>query len=101
MHLERSNADDTADTAHERSAFSRSVGLPAHMGKATAVVKTLVPDSVKDDLIRRGRELGMSESELVRHWVLVHLYGHETVATMDRKRFEMASEIGTNKEGFA
>jgi hypothetical protein len=82
--------DDTDDSAHDVM-FSRSTGLPAAMGKATCVAKTLVPDCVKDDLTRRSRELGMGESELIRLWIMVGLYGVDEVQTMQRQRLAMAT----------
>lgn len=88
---------DTAADAHSRIAFSRSTGLPASLGKATETAKTSLPEPVKEDLLRRCREVGMSEADLLRSWVMLHLYGFDAVATMDRQRLEMAAAIGTEK----
>jgi hypothetical protein len=86
---------NTDDDAHAASCFSRSTGLPPHMGKATESVKTHLPPVVKEDFVRRCRETGMAEAELLRSWVMVHLYGLDAVASMERQRLQSIAAIGT------
>jgi hypothetical protein len=75
------------------AAFSRPTGLPAHMGKKTSVLKGNVPDCVKEDVLKLGRECGMTESELICQWAMEKLYGLEAVISMDRERRERASGL--------
>lgn len=84
--------DDTATAS--QLCFSRSTGLPASMGKATADLKTKVPEGVKEDFAAEARKLGLNESELLRDMVMVRLYGHEQVARMHAERLRFAAGIG-------
>lgn len=79
------------DSNGEGTAFARSTGLPAHMGKATSEVKTKLPDCVKDDFTRLSHSMGLTESELLRSLVMVRLYGLETVARMHSDQLTMAA----------
>ncbi len=85
---------DTADDAHWETSFSRSTGLPAHLGKATADLKCKVPDVVKDDFARLAHSLGLSESELLRSLVMVRLVGLEEASRMHAAQLRMAAGIG-------
>lgn len=78
--------------------FSRSTGLPAHMGKATCSIKTLVPDVVADELARVCNAQGIAQSEFVRDAVMVALYGREKVLSLYQARFTMLAGIGPNAE---
>lgn len=71
--------------------FARSTGLPAWMGKATADLKCKVPDVVKEDFLRLSRELGMNESELLREYVVLRLYGREQVERMQLQRLALVA----------
>jgi hypothetical protein len=90
-HEQRSHMDDTAATFH---CFSRSTGLPAHMGKATQELKCKVPDCVKDEFSMLACSLGMNESELLRSMVMVRLYGVEGAERMHSNQLRAAAGIG-------
>jgi hypothetical protein len=94
--MQRESIADTAATSH--LAFSRSVGLPLSMGKATCSVKTLVPDCVSDELTRMARESGVTVSDFLRDMILVRVYGVDVVSSMQRRRLELAAGIGTEKD---
>ena len=93
---QRASIDDTAATSHGVS-FSRSVGLPPSMGKATCTLKTLVPDCVNDEVVRLARESGLTVSDFLRDMVMVRVYGVEQVSSMQRRRLELAAGIGTER----
>jgi hypothetical protein len=86
----------TAATAAEAQAsmFSRSAGLPAHMGKATEDCKTKLPFRVKSDLVALAHTLGMTESEWVRLQVMKGLYGAEQVQRMHLDHIRAAVGMG-------
>lgn len=75
-------------------AASRSTGLPPSMGKATEVLKTRVPDEVKDDFLRLAHSLGMDESGLLRMLVLIRLYGVDMVSRMHAERLAIVAGAG-------
>jgi len=89
----RAHRTATAMASHETT-FSRSAGLPAHMGKATAELKTKVPDCVKDDFAMLAHGLGLNESEFLRSIVMVRLYGVEGVERMHSNQLRAAAGIG-------
>ena len=89
----RAHMDDTAATCHGAT-FSRSTGLPARMGKATAELKSKVPDCVKDDFVMLAHSLGLTESELLRSLVMVRLYGLEGTERMHSTQLRAAAGIG-------
>ncbi len=65
-------------------------------GKCTSTMKTLVPDEIKDEFIRKSRSLGYaSESDCLRELVMVFLRGHEEVARLHADRIRMLAGIGT------
>lgn len=86
---QRSTVAATADAA--QAAFSRSTGLPDWMGKSTADLRAKVPDSVKEDFVRLAREVGSTESELLRDMVMVRLYGKHEVQRMHALRLAMVA----------
>lgn len=88
---------DTAPDAHSVM-FSRPT--TSGFGKCTAVLKTLVPDELKDDFARRARELGYpSDSDALRELVMVFTYGaghlQKVHAERIRKMSENMAAIGT------
>ncbi len=74
--------------------FSRSTGLPARMGKATAELKTKVPECVKDEFTALAHGLGLNESELLRSIVMVRLYGVAGAERMHSNQLRAAAGIG-------
>jgi hypothetical protein len=95
--MQRASIAATSASA-DHAAFSRSIGLPPSMGKATCTVKTLVPDCVSEELTRLARESGMTVSDFLRDMVLVRVYGVDVVSSMQRRRLELAAGIGTEKD---
>lgn len=71
------------------------------MGKATSELKCKVPDCVKDDFVLLAHSLGMSESELLREWVMVRLFGLGEVQRMAETRLRLVAGISPNAEGVA
>jgi hypothetical protein len=69
------------------------------MGKATSDLKCKVPDVVKDDFVRLAHTLGLNESELLREWVMVRLYGEEEVRRMQEQRLRLVAGNGHIPEG--
>lgn len=92
MSAARKTASLTDRSAH--SSMSRSSSLPTTFGKCTSKVGTLLPESVHEDLADRARMVGMSEGELLREWVMLHLYGESVVRSMQEKRFAIMAGIG-------
>ena len=90
---QRDHIEATANNSHG-IAFSRSTGLPSFMGKATAEAKCKLPECVKDDLVRRAHSVGLTESELLRSWVMVNLYGADEAERMQLAQFRAAAGIG-------
>ena len=88
---QRRHIDATAAVSH---CFSRSTGLPSHMGKATEDAKTKLQFCVKADLVRVSHELGMTESEWIRLQVMKGLYGADVVASMHLDRIHAAVGMG-------
>lgn len=82
------------ETEAQALSLSRSTGLPAAMGKATAELKTKVPDVVSDDFTKLCRALGLSVSEMLRDMVVVRCYGYDAVQRMQADRLRMASGVG-------
>lgn len=82
------------DSAADGTAFSRSTGLPAHMGKATAELKTKVPEQVKLEFALLAHGLGLNESELLRSLVMVRLYGLENTARMHSDQLRVVAGLG-------
>lgn len=91
--LHRPHIEATAETS-QGAAFSRSTGLPAFMGKATAELKTKIPDCVKDEFTSLAHSLGMNDSELLRSLVMVRLYGLEGAERMHSNQLRAAAGIG-------
>ena len=91
----RRHMDDTAATCQGGAGFSRSTGLPSRMGKATADLKTKVPDEVKFAFAKLASSCGLTESELLRDMVVLRLYGSETVLSMQRERLRMVAGVET------
>ena len=91
--LQRAHMDATADDSHGTS-FSRSTGLPVRMGKATAEVKTKLPECVKDEFTALAHALGLNESELLRSLILVRLYGVDGAERMHSNQLRAAAGIG-------
>lgn len=87
-----STASSTDGTAE--AAFSRSTGLPARLGKATAEIRSKVPEVVKEDWDELVRRLGTNDSELLRELVMVRLYGLEQVQRMHANRLLMVAGMG-------
>lgn len=88
--------DDTA--ADSQVMFSRPT--TSGFGKCTAVIKTLVPDEVKDDFAKRARELGYpSDSDALREAVMLFTYGvgylQKVHAERIRRMAENMASIGT------
>ena len=90
---QRIQSEATASTSHG-TAFARSTGLPARMGKATEDCKTKLPFEVKSDLTKLLHTLGMTESEWVRLQVMKGLYGADEVASMHLNHIRAAVGIG-------
>ncbi|HEY0955793.1 MAG TPA: hypothetical protein VGE36_13595 [Roseateles sp.] len=90
---QRIQSDATASTS-QGTAFARSTGLPARMGKATEDCKTKLPFEVKSDLTKLLHALGMTESEWVRLQVMKGLYGADEVASMHLNHIRAAVGIG-------
>ena len=90
---QRAHMAPTADDSHGAT-FSRSTGLPAHMGKATAEAKCKLPEGMKDDFVRRAHSVGLTESELLRSVIMVFLYGVEEAERMQLAQFRAAAGIG-------
>jgi hypothetical protein len=57
--------------------------------KRSAKVEARVTDTLKFDLLRVCRELGMTESDFIDRLVQVRVYGLEHVQSMELKRIEM------------
>lgn len=81
------------DSNGEGTAFARSTGLPSHMGKATAELKTKVPECVKDEFSMLAHGMGLNESELLRSLVMVRLYGLENTARMHSDQLRLAAGL--------
>lgn len=79
------------ESSTDGAAFSRSTGLPASMGKATAELRCRVPERVKDEFLFLAHSLGLSESDLLRSMVMVRLYGIETTVRMHNDQLRMAA----------
>lgn len=90
---QRIQSDATANASQE-GIFSRSTGLPARMGKATAELKTKVPECVKDEFTALAHALCLNESELLRSLVMVRLYGVEGAERMHSNQLRAAAGIG-------
>lgn len=90
---QRAHMTDTA-VASQGCNFSRSTGLPARMGKATAEVKTKIPECVKDEFVSLAHSLGLTESELLRSMVMVRLYGVAGAERMHSNQLRAAAGIG-------
>lgn len=90
---QRNQTSATASTS-QGTAFARSTGLPARLGKATEDCKTKLPFEVKSDLGRLLHSLGMTESEWVRLQVMKGLYGAEQVASMHVDHIRAAVGMG-------
>lgn len=90
---QRAHMADTAATSHGAN-FSRSTGLPARMGKATAELKTKIPECVKDEFVVLAHSLGLTESELLRSMVMVRLYGVAGAERMHSNQLRAAAGIG-------
>lgn len=88
---------DMAHDAHDDIAFSRSAGLLAQTGNADAELKTRVSDDAADDFRRLARGLGMNTSELLRHLVLIRLYGKDGVAMMAARQLDAVAGDGPEK----
>ena len=93
---QRIHSDATASDSQD-TIFSRSTGLPARMGKATAEVKTKVPDEVKWAFGQLAHSCGLTESELLRDIVVLRLYGKEAVLRMQQDRLLMVAGSETEK----
>lgn len=95
-HADTAAASDTSTAIldADQAAFARSMGLPAALGKGTSELKCKVPDVVKDDFARLAHSLGFTESELLREWVMVRLFGEEEVRRMQAQRLAMVSGKG-------
>lgn len=65
-------------------------------GKCDSLIRAMVPEQVKLDLIREAARLGMGESEFLRELLMVRLYGLDVVVSMDRVR--LAAVAGTEHE---
>lgn len=89
---QRRHIDATAAVS-QATAFSRSTGLPSHMGKATQDLKCKVPDCVKDEFSMLACSLGLNESELLRSLVMVRLYGVEGAERMHSNQLRAAAGI--------
>ena len=90
---QRIQSEATA-SASQDGIFSRSTGLPARMGKATAELKTKVPDCVKDEFVTLAHALGLNESDLLRSLVIVRLYGVEGAERMHSNQLRAAAGVG-------
>lgn len=90
---QRTHMDETADTC-QGSAFSRSTGLLARMGKATEDCKTKLPFEIKADVVRASHSLGMTESEWVRLVVMEKLYGAAEVQRMHLEHIQAVVGMG-------
>ena len=66
----------------------------SRMGKATAELKTKVPECVKDEFTSLAHALGLNESELLRSLVMVRLYGVEGAERMHSTQLRAAAGIG-------
>lgn len=97
---QRIQSDATA-MASQEMLFSRSTGLPARMGKATADLKTKVPECVKDEFTALAHGLGLNESELLRSIVMVRLYGVEGAERMHSNQLRAAAGIGPERTPIA
>ena len=100
-HISNSAATDAQHLDHmaltaatSQGSFSRSIGFPSRMGKATAEIKGKVPECVKDDFEALAHSLGMSSSDLVRRIVMVRLYGIEGTQRMLLHQLHAAAGIG-------
>lgn len=71
--------------------FSRSV---PGMGKCSATAKTLIPDQLKDDFIRKARDLGFDgEADALRELIAVFTYGLEHVESMHLQRIRAMAGV--------
>lgn len=66
------------------------------LGKCTEPVKTMLPIELLQQMQRRARDLGMTDSEYVRDLIAVSVLGLETVASMHRSRLEA---VAMNRAG--
>ena len=89
--------DSSASTAATSQGFSRSTGLPARMGKATAELKTKVPDEVKFAFVQLAHSCDLTEAEFLRDMVILRLYGPDAVLSMQEKRLRMVAGAGSDK----
>lgn len=94
---QRIQSDATAMASQEGMLFSRSTGLPARMGKATADLKTKVPDEVKLAFTSLAHACGLTESELLRDMVVLRLYGKDAVLSMQQARLSMVAGSETER----
>lgn len=97
---QRIQSEATASASHE-GMFSRSTGLPARMGKATAELKTKIPECVKDEFTALAHGLGLNESELLRSIVMVRLYGVEGAERMHSNQLRAAAGISPERAPIA
>ena len=68
----------------KHASLSRSV---PGMGKCTATAKTLIPDELKDDFIRKAKRAGYDgESDCLRDLIAVFTYGMKHVESMHLQR---------------
>lgn len=74
--------------------LSRSTGLPAYLGKATAELGTKVPDVVADDFKRVCAARGTTVSEVLRDFIMVQSYGYEAVQRLRDDQLRMVAGIG-------
>ena len=93
---QRAHMADTADDS-QGAAFSRSTGLPARMGKATAEVKTKLPEEVKLAFGQLAHSCGLTESELLRDMVILRLFGREAVLRMQQDRLRLVAGSETER----
>lgn len=73
---------------------SRSTGLPAQWGKATAILSAKVPDRVKVDAAAFAHSIGMTESDWLRDLIMAALYGQEMLVSMRANQLRLVSGKG-------
>ena len=73
--------------------WSRSTGLPSHLGKSTAELGTKVPDVVAEDFKRVCAARGTTVSEVLRDFVMVQSYGYEAVQRLRAEQLRMVAGI--------
>lgn len=79
--------------------LSRS-GHTSPLGKLTAELpKIRVPEDTKDGLDRAARNAGMSTSEYLRELVMLHVHGHEYVASLYAHRLALVAGAGKESGG--